>query len=78
MLLARAFRVERHPHSLNVLPSGSNLRVQIQTDPRYATFLDRAALRDLLRLRLPVAAIEDILKGKVWAAMDPPVGPASA
>ncbi len=71
MLLARAFQVERHSHSLIVSQSGSDLRVQIQTDPRYATFLERAALRELLELRLPVAAIEDILKAKVWAATDP-------
>jgi hypothetical protein len=70
-LLAEAFRVERHPHSLNVSQPGSDLRVQIQTDPRYATFVERAAPRELLGIRLPVAAMEDILQGKIWAATDP-------
>ena len=70
-LLAATFRVERHPHSMNVSQSGSDLRVQIQTDPRYAAFLDRATPRTLLGLRFPVAAIEDVLQGKVWAATDP-------
>jgi hypothetical protein len=68
--LAAAFHVERHPHSLNVSEAGSDLRVQIQTDPRYAPFVDRASPRELLGIRLPVASIEDILQGKLWAAMD--------
>ncbi len=70
-LLAEAFRVERHPHSLNVSQPGSDLRVQIQTDPRYAAFVERAVPRELLGIRLPVAAMEDILQGKIWAATDP-------
>lgn len=69
--LAAAFSVERHPHSLNVAEAGSDLRVQIQTDPRYTAYVDRAAPRMVLGIRLPVAAIEDILQGKIWAASDP-------
>jgi hypothetical protein len=42
-----------------------------QTDPRYAAFVERAVVRDVLGLSLPVAAIEDVLLGKVWAAQDP-------
>lgn len=70
-LLATAFRAERHPHSLNVSEPGSDLRIQIQTDPRYACFVERAAARELLGLRFPVASVEDVLQGKVWAAADP-------
>ena len=70
-LLGREFRVERFPHSLNVSAKGSDLRVQIQTDPRYENFLPRAAARDILGLRLPVASLEDVLQGKIWAALDP-------
>jgi hypothetical protein len=70
-LLAPTFRVERFPHSINVSATGSDLRVQFQTDPRYASFLDRAEKRTVLGLELPVAAVEDILRGKVWAALDP-------
>ncbi len=69
-LLGDAFSVERFPHSLNVSEPGSDLRVQIQTDPRYASFVDQATPRDLLGLRLPVARLENVLQGKVWAAMD--------
>ena len=68
--LAARFEVRRFAHSLNVSARGSGLRVQIQTDPRYATFVDRAIVRDVLDLKLPVAQVEDVLKGKVWAASD--------
>lgn len=70
-LMRGSFVVEDFPHSLNVSLPGSDLRVQIQTDPRYASFLDRAAIRDVLGLRLPVAAVDDLLQGKLWAVMDP-------
>lgn len=70
-LLRKAFVVERFPHSLNVSTPGSDLRVQLQTDSRYEPFVDRASIRDVLGLRLPVAALEDVFHGKVWAAMDP-------
>jgi hypothetical protein len=69
-LLRDVFTVERFPHSLNVSLPGSALRVQVQLDPRYAPFVDRAALRDVLGLRLPVACVEDLLQGKLWAVTD--------
>jgi Nucleotidyl transferase AbiEii toxin, Type IV TA system len=71
VLLGRAFRVERHPPSLNLSEAGSDLRVQLQTDPRYTEFVDRAVSREVLGIRLPVASIEDVLQGKIWAATDP-------
>jgi hypothetical protein len=70
-LLERSFEVKEFPHSLNLSLAGSDLRVQIQTDARYATFLERAVYKDVLGIRLPVASVEDVLRGKVWAAQDP-------
>ena len=70
-LLRQAFTVEHFPPSLNGSLPGSRLRVQVQTDPRYAPFVERAELRDVMDLRLPVARIEDVLQGKIWAVMDP-------
>jgi nucleotidyltransferase AbiEii toxin of type IV toxin-antitoxin system len=70
-ILTRAFKIARFPHSLNVSASGSDVRVQIQTDPRYAAFVDRATVKDVLGLAMPVAHVEDVLQGKVWAAQDP-------
>ena len=69
-LLREAFAVERFAHSLNVSDAGSDLRAQIQTDPRYFAFVDRAAPRDVLGVRLPVARLEDVLHGKIWAVTD--------
>jgi hypothetical protein len=69
-LLRETFPVERFEHSLNVSSPGSDLRVQIQMDPRYGPFVDRATIREVLGLRLPVAHIEDLLQGKLWAVMD--------
>lgn len=70
-LLAERFRLERHPHSLNVSSPGSDLRVQVQLDERYGPFIQRASVRDVLGMALPVASVEDTLQGKIWAAMDP-------
>ncbi len=65
------FEIERFPHSVNLSAPGSDLRVPIQTDPRYAVFVDRATVRNVLGYELPVAAVEDVLQGKIWAAEDP-------
>ena len=70
LLRERFALVEEFPHRLNVSEPDSNLRVQIQTDPRYGDFVERATLRDVLGHRLPVAAVEDVLQGKLWAALD--------
>ncbi|HTR35185.1 MAG TPA: nucleotidyl transferase AbiEii/AbiGii toxin family protein [Bryobacteraceae bacterium] len=69
--MQQSFQVEEFPHSLNVSSPGSDLRIQIQTDPRYSDFVNRATDRDVLGVRLPVAALEDVLQGKVWAASAP-------
>ena len=67
-LIRKHFQVESFPHSLNISSSGSNLRVQFQTDPRYGDFVERASMREVLGLQLPVASVEDVLQGKIWAA----------
>lgn len=69
-LLAREFDVKSFPHRINISAIGSDLRVQIQTDPRYGEFLKRAAVRVVLGRSLRVASLEDVLQGKVWAAQD--------
>ena len=63
--------MERFPHGVNVSMPGSDLRVQLQTEPRYGAFVGSASQRDVLGLRLPVAKLEDVLQGKVRAAQDP-------
>jgi hypothetical protein len=70
-VLSAVFLVSRFPHSLKVSTPGSDLRVQFQTDPRYSDFVDRAEDGEILGMQLPVAAVEDVLQGKVWAVEDP-------
>jgi hypothetical protein len=70
-LLAERFAVRRFAHSLNISPEGSNLRVQIQTDPRYGDFVNRAERGNVLGIEMSVASADDVLQGKVWAAQDP-------
>jgi hypothetical protein len=64
------FQVERFPHRLNISDAVSDVRIQIQLDPRYGEFVSRATSRRVLDLELPVAAVDDILQGKIWAVQD--------
>lgn len=68
--LAEQFEVHRFPHSINISARDSDLRLQIQTDPRYEAFVSQARMRDVMGLRLPIAAPEDVLQGKIWAVQD--------
>ncbi|MHC4502044.1 MAG: hypothetical protein ACYTFI_01980 [Planctomycetota bacterium] len=64
------FAVEAFEHSVNLKSDASDFRIQLQTDPRYQDFIARAGPRDVLGYRVHVAAIEDVLQGKVWAYSD--------
>ena len=69
--LAQRYVVRRFGHTINVSTPESDIRVQIQTDPRYLAFLTHASAREVLGIMLPVARLEDVLQGKIWAALDP-------
>lgn len=69
-VLKTKFKVKTFSNSINVSHKNSALRIQIQTDKRYQVFLKRAKKKDVLGYKIPVAAIEDIFQGKIWAAMD--------
>ena len=69
--LAQRYVVRRFGHTINVSAPDSDIRVQIQTDPRYLAFLPHASAREVLGIMLPVARLEDVLQGKIWAALDP-------
>jgi Nucleotidyl transferase AbiEii toxin, Type IV TA system len=71
VLFAPPIRIERFEHSVNLSIPGSDLRIQFQLDPRYQEFPARAEMREVLGHRLPVARLEDVVRGKVWAASDP-------
>ena len=70
-LAQSGFRVEEYAHSLNAQAPASDLRIQFTSDPRYQKFLDKAEERDVLGVPVRVAALEDIVQGKLWAYLDP-------
>jgi len=70
-LLRKRYKVSKYPNSINISYSQSDLRIQIQIDPRYQPFIKKAKVKDVLGYRLPVARIEDVFQGKIWAAQDP-------
>lgn len=67
---AEGIHIQRFEHSINLSVPGSDLRIQLQTDPRYQDFISRATPRKVLGYELAVAAVEDVLRGKLWAYGD--------
>ncbi len=70
-LAAATLKTREIPHSFNVYDPGSKLQVQVQLRPELASLVDRARLQDVIDLRLPVAAPDDLLRAKIEAAMEP-------
>src|SRR5487761_2444535 len=67
----RGFEVQAHPYSLNAQLPGSRLRIQVTVNSRYAAYPARALPGKVLGFDLPVACLEDLVQGKLWAATDP-------
>jgi len=65
--MEKEFSIERFTHSVHLTSDQSYLRIQFQTDPRYQSFLANATEREVLGYRMRVAALEDVLQGKIWA-----------
>jgi hypothetical protein len=70
-LTAAGFRIEEFAHSLNASKPGSKLQIQFTQDARYQDFIDCAERREVLGSFIPVARLEDIMQGKIWAWTDP-------
>jgi hypothetical protein len=70
-LREQGFKTEEHPYSLNATAPASELRIQFSTDERYQTFLDRSIEAEVLGIRVRVACLEDVTRGKLWAYTDP-------
>jgi len=66
----KCFKIEHFPHSVNLSTKKSDLRIQLQTDPRYEDFISRAEVRKVLGYKMKVASLEDVLQGKIWACLD--------
>jgi hypothetical protein len=63
-------KIEQFEHSVNITSPNSNLRIQLQQDPRYQGFVSNAKNSSVLGYTMKVARVEDVLQGKVWAYMD--------
>jgi hypothetical protein len=68
--VAKHFTIERFAHSINLSSSESDLRIQLQTDPRYQEFIRNATVKSVLGYEMRVATVEDVLQGKIWAYSD--------
>jgi hypothetical protein len=55
---------------LNARRTGSKLNIQLTTDARYQSFLADATERDVLGMNVPIATLQNITRGKVWAWQD--------
>ncbi len=69
-VLPRSAKTKSFAHSLNIEFSGSDVRIQVQTDERYQPFLRRSRKKSVLGYEMPVAHVKDVLQGKIWAATD--------
>ena len=67
---ANIFTIKEFEHSVNLKSSKSDLRIQVQTDSRYQAFISKAIVKNVMGYDMKVAAIEDILQGKIWAYSD--------
>jgi hypothetical protein len=70
-LQEQGFKIEEHAHSLNAMTPQSDLRIQFTTDERYQAFLARSVEAEVLGIRVRIACLEDVTRGKLWAYSDP-------
>jgi hypothetical protein len=63
-------KIEQFEHSINISSPNSDLRIQLQADPRYQGFVSKADDKTVLGYTMRVARVEDVLQGKVWAYSD--------
>lgn len=66
----KGLKAKEFEHSLNLTSSGSDLRIQIQTDERYQSFIPKAISKKILGYKMMVASVDGVLKGKIWAYAD--------
>ncbi len=66
----KILHIEKLPHEVNLTSTKSDLRIQLQTDPRYQTFIARSSIKMVMDYEMKVASLEDVLQGKIWAYFD--------
>jgi hypothetical protein len=70
-LLAAGFAVHEETWSLNAQKAGSDLRIQFTKDARYQPFIAGAVPAKVLGCDAMVAALRDVVAGKILAWNDP-------
>ncbi|MFQ5753869.1 MAG: hypothetical protein ACE5HI_17925 [bacterium] len=66
----KTFNIKKFEHSLNLKSPKSDMRIQLQTDARYQAFIPEASPKKVMGYEMKVAALEDVLQGKIWAYSD--------
>ena len=66
----RGFKAECFEHRVNLTSDKSDFRIQLQTDRRYQDFIPRSAQKEVMGYKMNVAALPDMLQGKIWAYSD--------
>jgi hypothetical protein len=69
-LEATGFHVKQFEHPINAQRAESKLNIQFTTDARYQKFLGSEMEREVLGICVPVASLENIVQGKIWAWRD--------
>jgi hypothetical protein len=49
----------------------SKLRIQFTVEQRYQDFLENPEIKEVRGERVPMASLQNIVRGKVWAWSDP-------
>ena len=77
-LRAADFRVQEFPFSIiaqrraeRTERAAHKLMVQFTRPGRYQPFVERAVLRTVFGVEVPVASLRDVVQGKLWAWSDP-------
>lgn len=70
-LIDAGFAIEEFAHSLNARMAKSDLRIQFSLDPRYQDFVNDTKVRAVLGQQVRVASLTNVVRGKVWAWIDP-------
>jgi len=68
--IEKIFTIKKFNHSINLVSTQSDLRIQLQTDYRTQAFISNAKIKKIMGYKMKVAALEDVLQGKIWAYAD--------
>jgi len=71
------FQIQKFEHSIDAKGQQSQLRIQFTTDVRYQEFLSDKKEHEVLGQRVPVASLDNVIRGKIWLGKTKRGGPAN-